>query len=254
MTINSESARTDYSTYILSRRQKFVIFCGLMLSASLIAALFYRSPVMGAAAVFIYPYIAGQIAENLSARRRQQLLIQFKDCLYSFSSSVSTGRSMAESIKEAYENLRHIYDDKAPMVRELEIMVSGIESRESEIYLMSDFAARSGCRDISGFTDVYISVRESGGDMEKAISRTCEILMDKITIDRDIRAMVSQKKTEARIITMMPVIILAGLNMTSADYILPLYETAAGRVIMTGCLAAICFAYYLTEKITDLKV
>ena len=114
--------------------------------------------------------------------------------------------------------------------------------------------ARSGCQDIESFTDVYLSVRETGGDMEKVISKTADILTDKISIEKEIRAIISQKQVEAKIITVMPLVILAGLNITSSGYIDPLYETIAGRIIMTVSLAGIIFAYDLTEKITDIKV
>lgn len=254
MTINSESARTDYSEYILSRRDKELISAGAVCVSAVLGLLFFRSLIIGAAVIFFIPKLLKVFSKYLMLRRRQQLLIQFKDFLYSLSASMATGRNMGDSIREALVNLKNIYDDKSPIIQELTIIVSGLDNRESEVYLLSDFAKRSALRDITGFTDVYLSVRESGGDMEKAISRTCEILMDKITIDREIRGMISQKKTEARIISLMPVIILAGLNLTSSDYISPLYETLGGRAVMAGCLAAIGFAFYLTERITDIKV
>ena len=97
-------------------------------------------------------------------------------------------------------------------------------------------------------------VRKAGGDMEKVISKTADILTDKISIEKEIRAIISQKQVEAKIITVMPLVILAGLNITSSGYIDPLYETIAGRIIMTVSLAGIIFAYDLTEKITDIKV
>ena len=100
---------------------------------------------------------------------------------------------------------------------------------------MSDFAA-SGCRDIESFVDVYLSIRETGGDMEKVISKTADILTDKISIEKEIKAIISQKQVEAKIITAMPLVILAGLNITSSGYIDPLYETPAGRIIMTVSL------------------
>lgn len=254
MTTNSESARTDYSVYILSRHDKQLISAGAVCASALLGLLFFRSVFIGAAVFLLIPRLFKAFSKYFMVKRRQQLLIQFKDFLYSLSASMATGRNMGESIREALVNLKNIYDNNAPIIQELSIIVSGLDNRESEVYLLSDFAKRSACRDITGFTDVYLSVRESGGDMEKAISRTCEILMDKITIDREIQGMLSQKKAEARIISLMPVIILAGLNLTSSDYISPLYETLPGRLIMAGCLGAIGFAFYLTERITDIKV
>lgn len=254
MIINSESVKIDYGRYTLSRREMIMATAVFALSALTISYLFYNSIIPSLLTLFLFKrYIS--FAENSQNEKRKKLLtMQFKDLLYSLSSSISTGRNMNEGLEEGLCNLRNIYDEDTPMINELKRIVSGLENRESETYLLNDLANRSASSDISGFMDVYFSVRESGGDMVKAISRSSEILMDKITVEKEISTMVSQKKTEARIITAMPIVILLGLNITSSDYISPLYDTLAGKIVMTMCLAAICFASYLTEKITELEV
>ncbi|MFQ7110232.1 MAG: type II secretion system F family protein [Anaerovoracaceae bacterium] len=181
--------------------------------------------------------------------------MQFKDMLYSLSASVAAGRQMEEAIVEAEENLSVMYGEKEPIMKELKYMKINItENKESDKLLLKDFACRSKIEDIEDFVQVYITCRNMGGDLEKIIGHTTEILTDKMSIEREIRAITSQKKTEGRIISMMPLVMLLMLNIFSYSYIEPLYSTFAGRLIMSGALAAMVFGIYLMEKISDIEI
>lgn len=246
---------TDYRTYELSLKETIRFIIVGYICFFIIGYIFYKNIPLSLLAGFIAIPLLKKYRSYKADKRINYLLMQFKDLLYSLSASVSTGKSMAEGLKEGLDSLRLVYDEHTPLVAELQSITKGIfENRGSEAELMSDFAARSGCQDIESFVDVYISVRETGGDMEKIISKTADILTDKISIEKEIKAIISQKQVEAKIITAMPLVILAGLNITSSGYIDPLYETIAGRIIMTISLAGIIFAYNLTEKITNIRV
>ncbi len=246
---------TDYRTYELSSKEKIRFVTTGYICFFAIGYLFYKSILLSALAGILILLFLRKYRSYKAEQRRNYLLMQFKDLLYSLSASISTGKSMAEGLKEGLEDLKLIYDDSTPLVIELESITKGIfENRGSEAQLLSDFAARSGCQDIESFVDVYLSIRETGGDMEKVITKTADILTDKISIEKEIRTIISQKQVEAKIITAMPLVILAGLNVTSSGYTDPLYETVEGRIIMTAALAGMIFAYNLTEKITDIKV
>ena len=52
----------------------------------------------------------------------------------------------------------------------------------------------------------------------------------------------------------MPALIILFLNITAPDYIAPLYETAAGRVIMTAVLASNIGIYAMIQRITNVEI
>lgn len=93
-----------------------------------------------------------------------------------------------------------------------------------------------------------------GGDLEKIILRTSEILTDKMNIDREIKAITAQKKLEGRLIALMPVIMLLILNILSPSYMAPLYEGLMGRLIMTACIAITFWGIWLMEKISKVEI
>lgn len=245
----------DYSIYTMSQREKVLFFCGGFACISIVVYLFYHS--------FIAALIAGTAVFKLTPlycsfmvqRRMNTLDIQFRDLLTSLSASVAAGRHMADAICEASENLALMYGSDEPIMVELKHMKRSIcENNESDKVLLADFAERTGNEDINNFVQVYSTCRSLGGDTEKIIARTSEILTDKMNIEREIRAITAQKKLEGRIISLMPLIMLLMLNIVSPAYISPLYSTLMGRLLMTGCLVASVYGIRLMERIVTVDL
>lgn len=245
----------DYSVYELTVKEKIIVYVVGYICAFSLVYLFYHSIPLsllaGGTIYFIVPYVK----EYMAGRRQNALNIQFKDMLYSLSASVAAGRQMEEALIEAESNLSTMYHESEPIMRELKHMrISIVENNENDKLLLKDFAFRSRNEDINDFVQVYITCRNMGGNLEKIISRATDILIDKITIEKEIRVLMSQKKTEGILISVMPLVMLLGLNIFSYSYISPLYETAAGRIIMTASLGVTMYGMYMMKKISDIKV
>lgn len=245
----------NYNDYILTgdEKRKFLLCAYLLIFC--IAYLFYNS--------FVVSFISGFLAfagidpykYHLRDKRKAMLKNQFRDLLYSLSSSFASGRQLTESIGEAISNLEVNYDQGEPILVEAKRIFSGLhDARESEENVLSDFALRSGVKDIINFVDVYMICRNTGGNLERAVMETSRILMEKIEIDEEIRVMTIQKKFEGRIICLMPLGVILFLKLASPDYLKIMYESITGRLIMTISLACIVYAGYLIKKITDIEV
>ena len=245
----------DYRDYILSAKEKYSFLGAGYFFIFVMMYLFYRSMVFSVAGglliVIAVPFYSRWKAE----KRRTLLLTQFKDMLYALSSYVAANMQISEALEGCLENLRYLYDEDTPLVKELNYMVINIkENRENDLLLLKSFAERSGCEDIENFVQVYAECIVTGGDLEVVLKNTIEIIMDKITIEREIRTLTSQKRFEGNIITAMPLIVIMFLNIFSPDYLEPLYKTTAGRLIMTLALAGLVTAHFITRKITRIEV
>lgn len=245
----------DYSEYKLSVKEKYSFFAAGYLCVFAVTYLFYHSLVFSVASGTICLLLKDPFVKWKAEKRRGLLITQFKDMLYSMSAYVAANIQIAQALEGSLDNLRSMYDDDSPLVTELEYMVRNIrENKESEIRLLQNFAERSGCEDIENFVQVYVACTVTGGDMEKALKNTIEILMDKINIEREIRTLTAQKKLEGNIITAMPVIVILFLNIFSPDYLSPLYATLWGRVLMTGAIVGLAAAHWLMRRLTDIEV
>lgn len=245
----------DYNHYDLSEKEKYGFLCIGYMCIFLVLYLFYHSLFFsffgGLAVIVMVPAYQKRKAE----KRKTLLLTQFKDFLYSLSSYVAANIQVIDALEGSLENLKFLYDEGSPFVEELGYMTRSIrDNKENEIRLLKDFAERSHCDDITNFVDVYASCVITGGDMESVLKNTIEIIMDKITIEREIRTMTSQKRFEGNIITAMPLIVILFLNVFSPDYLEPLYTTFSGRLIMTGAVVGLIAAHLMTKVMTDIEV
>ena len=245
----------DYSVYEFSTKEKIIFYLAGYLCIFTVVYLFYHSIIValisGVLVHFVMPYVKGYMAH----KRLDALNMQFKDMLYSLSASVASGRQMEEALIEAEENLSSIYKPTEPIMKELKHMrINILENKESDKPLLKDFAERTKCEDINDFVQVYVTCRNMGGDIEKMIEQTSEVLTQKMTIERDIKVLMSQKKMEGRLISAMPPAMLLALNIFSSSYISVLYETIAGRLIMTAALAVTVYGIYLMERISQIKI
>ncbi len=245
----------SYRSYELSQRERtrFLLICGLGLFAA--AYLFYHSLILSFLfSCLSYPCMkpySGYLAE----KRKREIKEQFRDLLYSVSASVSAGRQMPEALFEAKENLRLIYRDDAIIVQELSDMVKRLfEYRESEDDILKDFAVRTSIEDISDFVDIYLTCRETGGDLIKVLTKASDMIMDKILIEKEIHTITAQKQFEAKILTAIPFVIVLFLQLVSPDYLSAMYEGVKGRILMTAALGGIAAAYFWSLKLTKIEV
>ena len=75
-----------------------------------------------------------------------------------------------------------------------------------------------------------------------------------MSIDREIEELIKRKENEGLVIFAMPALIILFLNLTSPDYISPLYETIAGRIIMTIVAASNIGIYTIIQRITNVEI
>ena len=94
----------------------------------------------------------------------------------------------------------------------------------------------------------------SGASLIVALSKAASVIIDKMTIEREVQELVRRKQNEGMIIFLMPVAVILFLNIFAPDYIAPLYETVAGRIIMTTVVAGAVGIYSMIQKIVRIEI
>ena len=203
-----------------------------------------------AAALLTYPSYAGmQRKKDIKLQQRQ-----FLHFLQNLSASIESGRSMEEGMEESLRRLLAQKAKKTDFLRGMEKTITDRqESREADIHLLEKIADESVLDDLKDFVRSYGICRRTGGDMEQAIGLTCQVISEKMKLQQELQVLSAQKRMEARLISLMPLMILLFLRITSPDYIAPLYDTGAGRMIMTLSILTIGAGYYWTDRIMEVK-
>jgi tight adherence protein B len=85
------------------------------------------------------------------------------------------------------------------------------------------------------FAIVIIIQSRTGGSLSEALSNLSKVLRDRKKMDAKIRAMSAEAKSSAGIIGSLPIVVGILVYLTSPDYILLLFKTTTGNIVLMGC-------------------
>lgn len=243
-----------YDRYRLSGRDwAQCLLVSLALSAAF-AWLFYCSVYGMLLFVPVGALYAGNFRRERIRGRKERLLAEFADVMRSVSAALLAGYSMENAWKEAQKEVAKLRGENACMVRELGQMNAAVGMNVPIERVLAEFAERSACEEIESFAEIFAFAKRGGGDFPKIIRTTVQKLTDSMEVRQEIATILAGKKLEGRIMEGMPLFILAYLNVTSGDFLKPLYGNPSGVLIMSGALIGYFAALKLSEHILDIQV
>jgi len=143
------------------------------------------------------------------------------------------------------------YGEKSLFQKNAGYMVRAMEEgNASEMDLFQDFVRSTGFPELKQVYAVYVLCIRTGGDLPKAMIETSDSMLRRLQLWQEIRSRTSQKRLEFSVISAMIPLLLACINGTS-DYLLPLYEQAGGRWIMTMALVLLMTAFLWSTYILE---
>ena len=208
------------------------------------------------------PTIVGLIAGSLFvpmrrkaiiAKQQKELSHQFRDMLDALTTSLGTGKNVNDSFFGVYEDLKIQYDSDAFIIKELEVIISGIHNNVAIEDILEDFGRRSNNDDILSFANVFKISYRKGGNIKDIIRNTHSILSDKMEILEDIETLVTSNKLEQNIMAVMPIILIGSIKMMSPEFANN-FVTATGIISTTVSIAIFVIAYFIGKSVLDIKL
>lgn len=236
---------------ILKKYRRDAAVCLLIF---VILYLFYKSFIV---IIFIPPcyfFYRKYHKKKKQNKEKEVLDMQFKDFLISLSAALRAGFSAENAIKEALAEMKVMHGEASPIYRELTNIVNSIALGERVETAFNDFAERTQSGDIRTFASVFAIAKKTGGDLVSVIKSTADSIAEKNDVKSEISVMVSAKKFEQKIMNIMPLAVLAYINLTSVELAQTLYKNAAGVAVMTVCLLFYAAAFFISERIMDIKI
>ena len=246
---------TNLDEYTLNKKEIAVFYAVLTISGLMVSFLLYRNILF---AVVIVPFarrIKGFAEQAIIRSRRRKYMAEFKDFLFMASTAIGAGRSMKDAVAESIPSLKNIYGEKSILAGDLEKAYERMEKGgENDVSVLNDLSEASGIEDVHDFVTIYSICKSTGASLITALNKAAAVIMEKMSIDREIEELIKRKENEGLVIFAMPALIILFLNLTAPDYISPLYETIAGRIIMTIVAASNIGIYALIQRITNVEI
>ena len=244
----------DFNNYQISLKENLKCVVVSCLLAGVAAWILYKSLWGLSLLMIIFPLYRRNYKQRKIQERKRELLLQFKDGMQSVSVALLSGYSIENAWCEAEKELRDLHGAGAYMTEEMRQMNRSIGMNQPVEQLLYQFALRSGCEDILEFAEVFLFAKRSGGNFGKIIQNTTLKISEKIEVEREIQTIIAGKKMEQKVMNLVPVCLLAYLNVTSGDFLEPLYGNLFGCCVMSVAFAVYVAALMLARKVMDIKV
>lgn len=253
--VEREDGLVDYDIYVMNRKEKIIYIVLAYIAIFAVGMIFYHNIILSALLAlfaFKFPKIRrGQII----AKRKRELNIQFKDLLYSLSSSMIAGRSLEMSFKDAFKDMQVIYPNPdTPIMQEIAYIIRCLEMNMTVEDAVCQFSERAHIDDIESFGDIVRICKKTGGNLVEVIRSTSNMIGDKIETKNEIETTITAKKFESRVLTVTPIFMVLILSMSSPDYMAPVFSTAVGALVMTAAIVFFVIAFFISEKIMKIEV
>lgn len=179
-------------------------------------------------------------------KRRERFLMQYQDLLYYLSAALSAGKSAETAFVDSASHLSRQYGHAdTELCHELGILSGKVGIREPLEVILSDMAERTGLEDVRRLAEVISICRKSGGNLVEVIQQSVRVLREKIHIRREMETAWASKRLEQRILCVSPVFLVLLLKVSGSGFLVPMYETLAGRFLMTVSLLLVVAGYAL---------
>lgn len=237
--------------YKVSKKEKAVVIMVIFMAIIIISILFYGTIY---AVVILLPLgvpIYREQKRRIINKKKKELKVQFKDMLMVMSDSLKTGYSVSNALKESYKDMVSMYGRYSYICEELRIMISKIKLNVREEDIFKDFAKRTGLREAILFSRIFSVAKRTGGNMTEVIRSVTDSIVLKENVREEIEVSTTEKKTEQKIMTLIPMALILYVKMMSPDFLNIMYETNAGRIVMTICLVLYILAFLWAQKIVE---
>lgn len=203
-------------------------------------------------------FVAGRLfvpmrVKSVIEKRRKELNHQFRDMLEALTTSLGAGKNVNDSFFAVYEDMKVQYDSDAYILKELEVIISGIHNNVAIEDVLQDFGNRSDIDDIKSFANVFKISYRKGGNIKDIIRNTHNILSDKMEIAEDIETLVTSNKMEQNIMIVMPIALIGVIKMMSPEFAAN-FVTPTGIISTTVSIVIFVVAYFVGKAVLDIKM
>lgn len=204
------------------------------LSAFGVALVFAISPIW---------YIRGKRAKRMAEFERQ-----FPEALDFVSRSVRAGHALAISMEMLAS------EAEAPLGPEFRRLTNELNLGTPFDVGMRNMADRVPLVDVSFFVSAVLLQRETGGNLTEILANLAGLIRARFRLKGHVKAVSSQGRITALVLTVLPIVLAMGLSALSPDYLKGMARDPVGRYLILGAILGQIAAYFSMKSIVNIKV
>ncbi|MDD2371733.1 MAG: type II secretion system F family protein [Firmicutes bacterium] len=203
--------------------------------------------------VFIFGFLIGfqipiMYVKNVKKSRAKKLNNQLPVALSVLANGLRAGLSFNQSMVIAAKEMEPpISDDFNKVVHD---NVLGKDMEEA----LKDFAERTDDEDVEILVTAVLIQRQVGGNLSEILDTISNTIRERVKLKGDIRTMTAQAKLSALVVGGIPFFIVIILYLLNKDFMMPLFTTLIGNVLLGIALLMQAIGIFILVKLLDLKV
>ena len=218
------------------------------------AYIFYENVLMSfILSPYVYIHYRQRIKERI-VQDKKNFKKKFKYGIIAVSFALNVGYSIENAFGQAVDELTLMYGGDSDIVVKFKHIVIRLGQNENLEDILDDFAEESKVEDIMYFAEIFRYAKRSGGDLMAVIKNTAQIIQQKEEVMSEVDTIISGKKMEQRVMSLIPAVIVIYLKVTAKEFIQPLYGNIAGIIIMTVCLGVYVISDMWAKRIVNIEV
>lgn len=224
----------------------------LSIASALLAALSIAVVTRTAAAALLVALgtmAAPRLAQAWLLRARlQKLAIQLPDALGALTSALRSGAGLVQALGDLAHRLPR------PLSHEIELALRKQRLGVPLERALRDLAARIPLSGYRLFVSAVCLGLTVGGSITEALDRLAATLRRTQAMDAKIRALTSQSRLQAVIVTSLPLLLMAALTWIDPASMSPLFDTPAGWITLAAIAVLETAGWLLMRKIAAIDV
>lgn len=190
--------------------------------------------------------------KNCCQKKQIDFREKFQESMKLLATSLKTGYSVENAIRETEKELRQLYPENSRICREYSRMRYELDMNRTAEQVLTAFAGRVQQEDAQDFVIVFSAAKRAGGDSISILKNAIKMIGDKMEVEQEIQVMLAAKKLEFRIMCIVPLGLVFYMRFTFTEFFDVLYGNLLGNILMTGCLGVYIFAWKLGKKMTEI--
>jgi tight adherence protein B len=183
------------------------------------------------------------VVRMLKKRRMAAFDRQFPQALALFARALRAGHSMSAALQMVGDELPD------PVGPEFALVSREISLGLSAPVAMANLQDRLDTSDLPVFVTAVLVQLETGGNLAEILDNLASVIRERQLFDGKVRALTAQSRMSANILVVVPFAIGGLVTFMQPDFMAPMIETPAGRLLAYVGTGMVAVGYVLCRKI-----
>jgi tight adherence protein B len=210
------------SFLFVDSRRYATLLVAAVLAVTLAVSLLLRSGLLGSLAGAATLLVPAAVASHLRRRRRSRLLHQLPDGLDLLAASLRSGLGLLPALQYL------VAHQPPPLSQEFGLVVRKQRLGGTLEEALEEMRRGLGGPEVALFVTALTVVRQLGGNLSEILTRLGQTLREKQAIEDKIAALTAQGKLQARIVGLLPVVLLVVMMRLEPKAMRLLYTSMQG--------------------------